>query len=1296
MSGFPRHEGRAASLDALSALLPGREDKGLGSAALTSSAGSIVLKEVLSQLDREKSERQAETSSLKTDVQSQQVVLAQIAETLLGGGLQEAIESLRRDFEKQRQQQDLQAAALREALMDLAEHKAALTRQSSELRALVLEGRSELAREISELREASASKPGLELQASLAEELANVTRHSEQQCVELVKSIETERALRETGTERIQRVCEDLQTEFETLQQKMQQLPDPVDAAAVQSAAVMAAQGHAQSAKEAAQEAVLAAEGYARAAEEASQAVTEAAAHAQAAREAAAAADSHAGVAKEAVPSAQSLASDSLKAEVDTHLASLADALAGAEEQLGRFKKDMQEEMEKALTASQADAAAQAKAVADMREMVEGALSAEAAAESAQLAAEAAAASVQKHAAEVSGSISAMSQPSALSTSGEIEEALRVEVAPRLDAFEKQLITCMELGQSTAGRLEDALISINSRDALTASKEALDSSEASRAHLEDMVSTALERTEQLEQSLVAATSGIGVNHELKDEVKQLQERLQETVDSLRCDVNGIKEHLPGDEKLVVLRRDLDELQEQSWTFQARLMDDISRLKKSSQESSSSFEALMAEAKSKSSETQAPSSPSRSSGGQKDGSDVVHSMPAALHGLVELAKPLGPRASRRKALIIGCSYFDSQAPLAGCLNDAWNVLSIMRHTLQFGESQVKFVVDGSARCKMPVDKRPTAAIILDGLRWLVDGAQPGDEVFLYFAGYGTLLPQGTGTFEACLVPVDFAVVDAASMQGSGYRLVPLLEITKALARLPPSCKATVLLDCCHSTVPGIGAPGQPAVFQWAQMQPASFGGAEVSPHDFMPRARRLVLPPARTNSGSQQAVPQVACAVACYSACHQAQWCSELPIEGVMQGAFTWAWVKAMVAGNCEASTPQLTSLLQAKIDELQKTYAWLDQTPHVQLSQQAEQDAGEAQSIERQPPCPQRPLLANQRRKALLVGINYAGSHAQLKGAINDAWNMHAVLRHGLQFESDQIRVLVDGEHGRKSLASEVPTRSNILTNFQWLFEGAQPGDSLILLFCGYGTQHPKEPGSKEYEGYLVPCDFAADMPEDYLLQQQAITPSMTPSAAGTPAGSYVAPPLSMTMKARPEGSYRLVSLLELNRFISQVPAGASVTTILDCSYPVVPGVGPANNLPASFSKVSRGRVDYRKLHDFVSRPRFLELPPLPVTHTSPLLGRPQVFPACKHHCFCACKLAEWDAELPLEGTVQGIFTFAFAKALAAGKFQCSVGQLQKTLGEITAGLKEHFSGVEQTPVLMLSQTASLEDVVLS
>merc|ERR1719191_193697 len=194
----------------------------------------------------------------------------------------------------------------------------------------------------------------------------------------------------------------------------------------------------------------------------------------------------------------------------------------------------------------------------------------------------------------------------------------------------------------------------------------------------------------------------------------------------------------------------------------------------------------------------------------------------------------------------------------------------------------------------------------------------------------------------------------------------------------------------------------------------------------------------------------------------------------------------------------------------------------------------------------QRALPKNhERRKALIIGINYAGSHAQLKGCVNDAWNMHTLLKHTLQFSEDQIRLLIDGENGQPPKSSRVPTRANILSGLQWLVEGAQPGDCLVLLFCGYGAQHPQTPGSDAYEAYLVPSDFAVDLPPDYF--------SAPPTGASTQQQDWVA-------RCGNKG-YRLLSLLEINRVVAQLPAKACLTMIMDCSYPIVPGLNPTQNL---------------------------------------------------------------------------------------------------------------------------------------
>ena len=153
-----------------------------------------------------------------------------------------------------------------------------------------------------------------------------------------------------------------------------------------------------------------------------------------------------------------------------------------------------------------------------------------------------------------------------------------------------------------------------------------------------------------------------------------------------------------------------------------------------------------------------------------------------------------------------------------------------------------------------------------------------------------------------------------------------------------------------------------------------------------------------------------------------QWSAEIPIEGVMQGAFTWAWVKALMAGHLDPPIRQLTHALRAILADLRRHFLWMDQTP----------------------------------------------------------------------------------------------------------------------------------------------VELLAVVPEE------------------------TAPPATRPRSQQADSKgYRLLPLMELNRLAAQLPAGSKLTMILDCSYPLVPNLGPANNLAPTFPKVSRGRVDYSKLHDFVSRPRF-------------------------------------------------------------------------------------------------------------
>lgn len=356
----------------------------------------------------------------------------------------------------------------------------------------------------------------------------------------------------------------------------------------------------------------------------------------------------------------------------------------------------------------------------------------------------------------------------------------------------------------------------------------------------------------------------------------------------------------------------------------------------------------------------------------------------------------------------------------------------------------------------------------------------------------------------------------------------------------------------------------------------------------------------------------------------------------------------------------------------------------------------------------QRPLPSHhERRKALLIGVNYSNSHAPLKGCINDVWNMQCLLRYTLRYTPEQLQLLVDGADGR-SRPDRAPTKANILAGLQWLIEDVRPGDHLLLVFSGYGAQHPRTPGSNKCESYLVPSDFAADLPSDFFevvasackspAQPNVIDQTAKMAAGAAPGGpEEIERQAAAAQKAlgNSKASYRLISMLEVHDFLSQLPQRCRVSLLLDACYTILPGAGPESNSPATFRKVDRGRVEYDKLRNFMSRPRFLELPPLPVQHTPPHLPRSNSFLPCTLHCFSGCRLKEWCAEFPIEGSVQGAFSWAFLKALAQGHFHIGVYQFQQLVSNILLNLKGYFRHIDQQPVLQLSAAASPQDVVL-
>lgn len=109
-------------------------------------------------------------------------------------------------------------------------------------------------------------------------------------------------------------------------------------------------------------------------------------------------------------------------------------------------------------------------------------------------------------------------------------------------------------------------------------------------------------------------------------------------------------------------------------------------------------------------------------------------------------------------------------------------------------------------------------------------------------------------------------------------------------------------------------------------------------------------------------------------------------------------------------------------------------------------------------------------KKAVLIGINYPGTKAELKGCVNDVKRMYACLVDRYGFSEENITVLIDTDD-----RSTQPTGRNIRRALGILVRSAEPGDVLFVHYSGHGTRLPAETGEDDDTGYdecIVPSDM--------------------------------------------------------------------------------------------------------------------------------------------------------------------------------------------------------------------------------
>ncbi|KAG7587616.1 Caspase-like domain superfamily [Arabidopsis thaliana x Arabidopsis arenosa] len=117
-------------------------------------------------------------------------------------------------------------------------------------------------------------------------------------------------------------------------------------------------------------------------------------------------------------------------------------------------------------------------------------------------------------------------------------------------------------------------------------------------------------------------------------------------------------------------------------------------------------------------------------------------------------------------------------------------------------------------------------------------------------------------------------------------------------------------------------------------------------------------------------------------------------------------------------------------------------------------------------------------KKAVLIGINYPGTKAELRGCVNDVRRMYKCLVERYGFSEENITVLIDTDE-----SSIQPTGKNIRRALADLVGSAESGDVLVVHYSGHGTRLPAETGEDDDTGFdecIVPCDMNLITDDDF------------------------------------------------------------------------------------------------------------------------------------------------------------------------------------------------------------------------
>lgn len=140
---------------------------------------------------------------------------------------------------------------------------------------------------------------------------------------------------------------------------------------------------------------------------------------------------------------------------------------------------------------------------------------------------------------------------------------------------------------------------------------------------------------------------------------------------------------------------------------------------------------------------------------------------------------------KRVVLVGINYKGSDGELRGCINDIKNVRELLIKNCGYKESEIHVITEES-------NIKPTKEVIMNELKWLVNGAVEGDTMLFYYSGHGSQVIDRTNDEsdgkDEVIVPVDYLKTGIITDDWINENVVK---------RVPKNANLWIFTDCCHS-------------------------------------------------------------------------------------------------------------------------------------------------------------------------------------------------------------------------------------------------------------------------------------------------------------------------------------------------------------------------------------------------------------------------------------------------------------------------------------------------------------------